>query len=256
MATIHFSVSIIPIPVRKTALLFMIIVAYRVTRLGQEDCAQFIENADIFFQKYTKDGKVTYQLVRENFQEMKLLYQQVGDVRLDNKLNDDEKKAFYVNAYTIVVIYQLAKQYPRDSSFEIAGSFFNQVKHTVAGEEMTLNELEMRKLSRPFNDPRIRFVLAKAGRGHPILYYSTQFDRQLDVQTRLFVNSDTFIRVNKASQCVTIPAIFKLCEKDFARTGHSVLLYINRYRQEKIPANYRIYYYEYQRESNQSLYGK
>ncbi|MEM6360586.1 MAG: DUF547 domain-containing protein, partial [Bacteroidota bacterium] len=48
------------------------------------------------------------------------------------------KNAFFVNAYNLIVIYQVAKFYPLKSPLDRSG-FFDRVKHTVAGESITLN---------------------------------------------------------------------------------------------------------------------
>ena len=57
----------------------------------------------------------------------------------------ESKKAFYINAYNLIVIYQVSKFYPLKSPLDKSG-FFDKVKHQVAGEALTLNALELKTL--------------------------------------------------------------------------------------------------------------
>jgi hypothetical protein len=159
-----------------------------------------------------------------------------------------EKKSFYIHAYNLIVIYQIAKYYPLKSPLDQSG-FFDKVKHQVGGEAMTLNYLEIKKIIIPYQDPRIHFALACAAKGCPKLatfsYSTDNLDQQLTIRTKLALNDPAFTRVNNAQKKVEVSKIFDWYEKDFTQEGMSVLSFINQYRDEPIPTNYTLTFYEY-----------
>ncbi|MGB3586410.1 MAG: DUF547 domain-containing protein, partial [Tunicatimonas sp.] len=162
--------------------------------------------------------------------------------------SDAEKKAFYINAYNIVTIYQIIQIYPVKSPMNING-FFDKNKHQVAGKSLTLNQLEKERLLKDHFDARAHFVLVCAAMSCPPLasfaYQADQLDQQLEERTRQALNSPEFIRVDKSKKKVHISKIFDWYKGDFTKNQASVLQYINQYRDEKIPESYKVGYYEY-----------
>jgi len=68
--------------------------------------------------------------------------------------------AFYINAYNLLVIHQVVKNYPL-SSVQDKNGFFEKRKFQIAGEEMSLNRLEKDKLLKKYKDASISIVLEK-----------------------------------------------------------------------------------------------
>ncbi|MEL7004684.1 MAG: DUF547 domain-containing protein, partial [Bacteroidota bacterium] len=142
----------------------------------------------------------------------------------------------------------VTKYYPLRSALDQSG-FFNKVKHKVAGESMTLNFLEVKKLVLEYEDPLIHFALACAAESCPPLasgaYFPDQLKKQLTERTRLSINDKEWLRVKPSQKKVQISKIFDWYKKDFGMSGISTLEFINKYRKIKIPENYMIEYYEY-----------
>ncbi|MEK6480734.1 DUF547 domain-containing protein [Catalinimonas sp. 4WD22] len=207
----------------------------------------FTQEADQFFGSYVKEGLVDYQAVKQNMNEIEALYQQIGEMKVQD-LNNMEKKAFYINAYNLIVIRQIAKNYPVESPMDIAG-FFDKQKHKVAGEMLTLNALEKQKLLQTYQDARIHFVLVCAAQSCPPLasyaFQADQLDEQMNQLTREALNNDTFIQLKSSQKEVAISKIFEWYNNDFTREAASALAYINQYREEKIPSSYKVSYYAY-----------
>lgn len=228
-----------------TLLYFIVLISHSV--FANINIRKFIQGADQLLQQEVKDGKVDYQNIKENFKSIDALYQQIGTISLKNA-SEQEKKAFYINAYNMIVIHQITQYYPLKSPMDKSG-FFDQVKHKVAGEHMTLNALEINKIIKPYHDPRIHFVLACAAKGCPPLasfaYTPEKLDEQLTTRTKLSLNNPGFIKVNKSKKQVEISKIFDWYQKDFTQDGKSVLQFINQYREAAIPADYQMSYYEY-----------
>jgi len=213
--------------------------------LQAADLADFTKKSDTFFSKYVNNGMVAYKAIKANSTQINSLYSDIESMSLANASND-QKKAFYINAYNLIVIYQVAKFYPLKSPLDQSG-FFEKVKHKVAGESLTLNHLEIKKLLLPYKDARIHFALACAAKSCPPLasfaYTPDQLDQQLKQRTKEAINNEDWLKVKDNK--VLISKIFDWYKKDFTQTGMSVLEWINQYRNQKIPSDYSLGYYEY-----------
>jgi Protein of unknown function, DUF547 len=211
------------------------------------DLKSFTSDANAFFAKYVENGSVAYVKIKSQIAEADNLYKQIGDMRLAG-LDDNSKKTFYINAYNVIVIYWVAKHYPLKSPLDNSG-FFDKVKHVVAGEEMTLNALEIKKLLQPYKDARVHFVLACAAKSCPPLasfsYTPEKVDQQLTERTGLAVNNKEWIKMYPTQKKVELSKIFDWYKGDFNTNGKSAIDWINQYRKEKIPGNYEVGYYEY-----------
>lgn len=207
----------------------------------------FFDQSDTFMKSYVENGRVNYASIKNNLAEIMDLYEQVGSMDLSNT-NANDKKAFYLNAYNVIVIYQVSKYYPLKSPLDKSG-FFDRLKHKVAGESLTLNELETKKIILGYKDARIHFALACAAISCPKLasfaYRPNILDQQLEGRTRLAINDPSFIKVDAAKNQVNISQIFKWYRPDFSMNGSTVMSFINKYRKSLIPNTYQQGYYEY-----------
>ena len=239
----------IPIPIKmKKLLAFTLLPLFFLSAAPKPATPDvFTEKVQSFFQTYVKEGKVNYAAVKAKIGEIEALHDQIGRMNL-TQASGNSRKAFYINAYNLLVIYEVARQYPLQSVMDVSG-FFDRTKHQVAGEEMTLNSLERDKLIKSYGDARVHFALACAAKGCPQLagyaYLPEKLDAQLEERTRMALNNPYFIRVNDKQKKVAVSKIFQWYEKDFTANRTSVLDFINPYRQKKIPASYALSYYEY-----------
>ncbi len=228
--------------------LFLILAALTIQNgIHAQNVNTFFNQSDAFFKKYVSNGSVSYTSVKKNIGEIEVLYKQVGAMNV-SKENDATKKAFYINAYNVIVIYYVAKHYPLKSPLDNSG-FFDKVKHKVSGEDLTLNALEIKKLLLTYKDARVHFALACAARSCPPLasfaYMPDQLDKQLTERTTQAVNDSDWLKVQPGKKSVELSKIFDWYKKDFTTDGKSVIDWINPYRKEKIPASYSVGYYEY-----------
>jgi hypothetical protein len=224
----------------------IIIGAILVFGFSAANLTKFTEGTNQLLEGHVKDGLVDYQALAKEPGSVKALYQKIGDISLADA-SDAEKKAFYINAYNIITIHQIIQNYPVKSPMDING-FFDKKKHQVAGESLTLNQLEKERLLKNHFDPRAHFVLVCAALSCPPLadfaYQADQLDEQLEEKTRQTLNNPDFIRVNQSQKKVLVSKIFDWYKSDFTK-NQSVLEYINQYKDEKIPASYQLDYYEY-----------
>ena len=206
----------------------------------------FFEKADAFFKKNVEQGLVDYASLKTDAQ-LKGLIKIIAQADV-SQANDATKQAFYINAYNLNVIDQAVALYPLNS-VQSATKFFDRKAITVGGQKLSLNQLEKEKLLKPYGDARFHFVLVCGALGCPPItsfaYTPALLSKQLDQQTRIAINNPQFIQLDAASKRVAISKIFQWYVGDFGGNTKSVLKFINEYRSDKIPAGYKVDYYEY-----------
>lgn len=195
-----------------------------------------------FFLESVNGGLVRYGRIAAEPTNLNDLVSRIASTDLTDA-GEPQQKAFRINAYNILVIKQVVDHYPVNSPMDIAG-FFDNHKHRVAGELMTLNELEAGLRS----DPRIHFALVCAAMGcpkiQPLAYRPATLDDQLTASTHRALNDPGFIRFSKGDQRAELSQIFDWYAADFG--GADALLdYINRYRNVPIPEGTPIDFYTY-----------
>ena len=218
----------------------------------------FFDQTDTFLKMFVNNGRVNYSGIIPNKMQLDSLVELIATANTDTKLPKEYNKAFLINTYNILVIKGIIENYPVNSPTEIAG-FFKNIKYKIGSYgKMTLNDLENKLIRKLYQDPRTHFVLVCAGLGCPPLidkvYLPSTLENQLESQTKLALNNPTFIRVNKENEKVEISQIFNWYKKDFiSKKTKSILDFINFYRTEKIPENYKKTFYTYDWSLNNKL---
>lgn len=232
-------------------LLLVAIIIFSQWIFSQASLEQFLNETDAFMKKYVREGNVDYAAIKKGSLSLDALYSSIGNMELTGK-TDNEIKAFYINSYNILVIYQVVHRLPITGPLEVDG-FFSATPHKVAGKELTLDQLEKETLLIKYPDPRIHFAVVCAALGCPQLtnyaYKPEYLDKQLDVVTSKSLNRDYFIRIRQSQQKVEISKIFEWYRSDFGE--NNILTFINKYRDKKIPESFEIVYYEYDWNLNQ-----
>lgn len=157
--------------------------------------------------------------------------------------SEDEKFAYWLNAYNVATIYGVVRSYPITSvrdvrppsllSFFPGGGFFAAQKFLFGGEAYSLYELENKVIRQRFDDPRLHFALNCASIGCPDLarepFQASQLDAQLEKQTRIFLNSPKGFAIDHARKEISISAIFDWYREDFETDSTDLLDYVGRY---------------------------
>ncbi|MEO0581808.1 MAG: DUF547 domain-containing protein [Bacteroidota bacterium] len=232
---------------KKVALFFAIIWVFSQSLSAQvNDINTFFDQTDQFLKSYVKNGQVAYEKLNNNAQ-LNQLTDFVGRASLSN-LDAATTQAFYINAYNLLVIKGAVANYPLTSVLNVNG-FFDSKKYKVAGQSLTLNQIEKDRLLKTYKDSRFHFVLVCGAVGCPPItnfaYRPEKLESQLQSQTRKALNNAQFIRVDAANQSVSLSQIFEWYSSDFGGSKTSALAFINKYRSQKIPADYKIQFYTY-----------
>jgi len=230
---------------RSIILLFVSFVLI-VPSYAQSLSPNFFDQVDRVLKKSVDKGVVEYNEIADNA----LFRQLIADIATVDLSGADDatQQAFYINAYNLLVIEQALANFPISSVMDVP-NFFDQKKIQVAGKKMSLNQLEKETLFKLYPDPRYHFVLVCGALGCPPLtdfaYRPASLDAQLERQTQLALNDPYFIRVDEASQKIELSQIFNWYRADFGANQNEVLAYINRYRSQPIPEDFRVGYYTY-----------
>lgn len=219
---------------------------------AQDSKNNFYVLANTFFQNNVDaNGQVAYEKIKVDPEILNQLYEMINSYSLENKTTNDIK-SFYTNAYNILVIKQIIDVYPIYGPLKVNG-FFDKIKHKVAGESLTLNQVEKDKNIYVTKDDRLHFALVCGAKGCPPLanfaFTPEKIDEQLNERTKFALNDENFIRLNKKK--VGISQIFNWYPDDFQKPGvNGIVSYLNKYRKNQIQMGTKIVYYEYNWELN------
>lgn len=226
-----------------------IILTLSVAVVSQDKTTSLFDKTDALLSKVVANGLVDYNSLQQNHStELSKLTRLIANTSSAELQDPSIRKAFYINAYNILTLQSVVENLPLNSPQDVGG-FFDRQKHSVAGEDITLNDLENKKIRDEFGDARIHFVLVCAAKGCPILipeaYRPETLDKQLEIQTRAALNDPLHVEVNTAAKEVKISELFKWYKEDFVTDNQTALDYINGFRNRAIPTDYSVGYKTY-----------
>ena len=175
----------------------------------------------------------------------------VGKRKLEDLQTDEELLTYYINGYNTLAMYLAVTSGHRP---EQKIRFFVLTKINVAGEYMSLYQLE-NDVIRPLGEPRIHFALNCMVKDCPRLpnvpFRAETLDAQLQQAAEEFLNSEKHIRVEHKTKTVSLSPIMKWYREDFETPDQTLLDYINRYRDDAIPDEFKIKWLPYDWTLNQ-----
>jgi hypothetical protein len=134
------------------------------------------------------------------------------------KWSDDQKKAFWLNAYNALVMQTVinhypirgtAKNYPAGSVRQIPGAF-EKTSHAIAGKRVTLDHIETTMLGE-LDDPRVYLALGRgaigSGRLRSEAFSAKAVDKQLAQAKAQFAVTPRWVKVNALAGKVSISPI-------------------------------------------------
>jgi GH15 family glucan-1,4-alpha-glucosidase len=191
----------------------------------------------------TKAGRVAYErmgrsdLFRE-FTDLSRNLQRFDPATLQSR---EERTAFWINVYNVMVIHGVIELGVRDSIKEVR-NFLGRVTYVVGGNTFSAEEVEhgiLRANSRPPNalfrpfsrddarldlaispvDPRVHFALVCASTSCPPIevYTPERLDEELDMAAKSFLNGGG-IEVDRSRRTVSLSRIFSWYADDFGET--------------------------------------
>lgn len=211
-----------------------------------QDVNIFFTKTDVFFKANVTNGKVAYAKIHKDQSNLNDLLHMAEKIKVI-KTDANNYQAFWINAYNLSVIKGIIDNYPIKSPLDKAG-FFDKITYKLGGKIITLNDIEHKLLRAQFKDPRFHFVLVCGAVGCPPLinnvYLPSTLETQLETQTKIALNG-SFLKVNTKKKRIQSSEIMKWYKEDFTMNGMTEIDFINKYRTEKIPANYKLGYFSY-----------
>ena len=158
------------------------------------------------------------------------------------KLDRPEQFAFWANLYNAKTVDIVLAHYPVKSIKDISlggtllsnltGGPWKAKVTTVAGQALSLDDIEHAILRPLFRDPRVHYAVNCASVGCPNLrreaFTGAALETQLDASARDYVNTARGLRVD-ANGKVTASSIYTWFQADFGGTAPGVLEHVRRY---------------------------
>lgn len=195
-------------------------------------------------QKYVNSkGLVNYKGLKSDKAEFEQYLNLLSATPPSDKWTNNEKKAYWINAYNAFTLKLIIDNYPVKSIKDIGPyiqiPFINtpwqKEFFKIGGQDMKLDRIEHDILRKQFNDPRIHFTLVCASRSCPPLrneaYEASILDQQLNDQGRIFL-ADKFKNIITPHE-LEISKIFSWFKGDFTKNG-SLIDFLNKFSPVKI----------------------
>jgi Protein of unknown function, DUF547 len=193
--------------------------------------ADGLEDYNTLLQTYvSEEGWVNYEAWKANPDDLAKLQGYIDMLAAfdTSTLTDEERIAFWINAYNASVIHEVLQRYPVDTirpntlGVIPERSFFTDEKHVVGGKTYNLDAIENNEV-RTLGEPRIHFALNCASRSCPELlneaYDARKLNGQLDRQGQEFINDVTRNEFDTATNTAKLSKIFDWFEGDFDSAG-------------------------------------
>ncbi len=179
-------------------------------------------------------GRVDYAAWHKNKKDMARLDAYLAKVAKADpaKASTKARLAFYIDAYNATVIDSILTKWPVKSVMKVDG-FFKKAKHTIAGQTITLDDLENKIIRAKFKEPRVHFVLVCGAKSCPRLRRKAltekNLDKTLDAAVREFVAHASSV----SGHTVTTSQIFNWFGADFKKNAGSVPAFMAKYAKGK-----------------------
>jgi hypothetical protein len=179
---------------------------------------------DRLLRTYVNDqGWVDYAGLARERAALNRFLEQIANISPNLLKHHPEQLAFWINTYNACTLADvLDTVYDKHKSVRQVSGFFDGRKHAVAGEQLTLDEIEKR--GRDLHDPRIHFAIVCASTSCPKLqrfaYTGQALERQLDqAATAFLADPKRGLRFDLEHKELSVSPIFKWYAGDF--TGNS-----------------------------------
>ena len=147
------------------------------------------------------------------------------------EMGRDEKLALLINAYNACTLRLILDHWPVASIQDIpSGKRWDDRRFRLAGETLSLNEIEHERIRPRFREPRIHFALVCAARSCPPLraeaYVGARLEAQLADQARRVHSDERWLRFDPASGTLHLTKIYDWYGADFLQAAPSVEQYV------------------------------
>ena len=164
---------------------------------------------------------------------------------------ENEKLAYWINAYNAFTVKVIADNYPLESIRDLhtlpgVATIWHKEFFEIGGQPTSLNQIEHEILRKEFEEPRIHFAINCASMSCPVLrdeaYIANKLEAQLTEQARAFLNQPLRNRIT--ADKLELSSIFSWFSGDFTRKG-DLISFLNKYAPIEIHPDAEITYLDY-----------
>lgn len=201
-----------------------------------------------------KSGQVlvNYKQLKKHPEELFAYIEQMENVSKDEfkQFTNNQKLAFWINAYNAYTIQLIIKNYPVKSIKDIGGLFLSAWGIdfiNLLGKKMSLDDIEHKTIRKNFKEPRIHFAVNCASISCPSLlqeaYNAEHLNSQLEFSAKRFLTNSNKNYYNKKEKAYYLSKIFKWYGADFNAKYKGYIRYIQKYL--KAPENTPVEWLDY-----------
>ncbi len=170
-----------------------------------------------------------------------------------SELTRKQQFAFWANLYNAKTIDIILDHYPVKSikNISLESGLFSALKQsvgaggpwdtavlTVAGQKLSLNDIEHKILRPIFQDPRVHYSVNCASIGCPNLeteaFTAANLETLLDANARAYINHPRGVTINGTK--VTASSIYSWFQEDFGGNESGVLAHLRKYAAPELKA--------------------
>jgi hypothetical protein len=206
----------------------------------------FFAATNEFLESNVKNGSVNYKEIKNKQKDLNDLVNYLGQQQ--QFANVASEKAFYINAYNILVIKGIIDAYPVKGPMAVP-NFFDKKIYKVNAAAVSLNNIENDILRKKFPDARLHFALVCGALSCPPLpsfaIKPEKIETQLTELTTRSIRNNKFTRLDAKNRKAAVSMIFNWYKDDFIADSGSVLNFLNKYLASPIAAQTNVTYYDY-----------
>lgn len=204
-------------------------------------------------QKHVRvEGWVDYSGFVADSTQLNQYLTELSSFKPTNTWSQEEKLAYWINAYNAFTIKLIVDHFPVRSIKDIKRGipFVNSVWGInfilIGDDKLSLNDIEHNILRKEFNEPRIHFAIVCASRSCPNLrneaFVASKLEEQLQSQAIDFVNDPMKNKLGPDS--IKISSIFQWFQADFTKNG-DIRSFISQYSKQSINPKAKLRYLDY-----------
>jgi len=182
-------------------------------------------------QRWVKDARVDYEGLRSDA-DLNRYLAALAEAQPDALPQEQERLAFWINAYNACVLKGVVDHYPLDSVRSVK-NFFTEPRWRVAGANYSLNQIENDVIRKRFAEPRIHFALVCAASSCPPLqdraFAGATLEETLERVGRAFLQDPTKNRLDRQAGVLYLSAIFNWYRLDFEKHAGSLQAFVRPY---------------------------
>lgn len=192
---------------------------------------------DNLLKRYVSNGWVDYDRLKDEEDNLQRYLDQIAAINPQH-YGRDELLALFINAYNATTLKLILEYFPGIQSIRDipSGKRWHGRRWKVAGELLSIDEIETNVLRTRFVEPRIHFAIVCASVGCPPLrseaYRGTSVELQLEQQASSFNRSERNVKLE--GNTLWVSSIYDWYAQEFEAVAGSVPEYVAPYAGETV----------------------